>query len=458
MNDEILVVDDEPDIRSLISLTLEDEGFLTIQAANAQDARSIIASRPPSCVILDIWMRDSDMDGIDILKWVQELYPEVPVLMISGHGNIETAVQALKFGAHDFIEKPFKTERLLLTVKRALQQRRLARENAELRASSGRTSPQRLIGQSSVMKQLQQAIERVAPTASRVLITGTSGSGKELVARLIHEQSERQDGPFIVANCARLNTTQAAMELFGSEGLQSGRRVIGLFEQAHRGTLYFDEICDLPADIQSQLVRTVTEQTFRRVGGNTEVTTDVRIISASSRDLKAAISENRLREDLYYRLGVISLVVPALSSRREDIGALARYFVSEFAKQLGTSPIKLGEDLLNAMRAYDWPGSVRQLRNVIETLMIIADKSSDEPLSVDSLPKEVIAGAGQNVNAVLDQSLSLPLREAREAFEREYMRSQLEKFEGNVSQMAKFVGMERSALHRKLKTLGLQAP
>ena len=458
MNDEILVVDDEPDIRSLISLTLEDEGFLTIQAANAQDARSIIASRPPSCVILDIWMRDSDMDGIDILKWFQELYPEVPVLVISGHGNIETAVQALKFGAHDFIEKPFKTERLLLTVKRALQQRRLARENAELRASSGRTSPQRLIGQSSLMKQLQQAIERVAPTASRVLIRGTSGSGKELVARLIHEQSERQDGPFIVANCARLNTTQAAMELFGSEGLQSGRRVIGLFEQAHRGTLYFDEISDLTADIQSQLVRTVTEQTFRRVGGNTEVTTDVRIISASSRDLQAAISENRLREDLYYRLGVISLVVPALSSRREDIGALARYFVSEFAKQLGTSPIKLGEDLLNAMRAYDWPGSVRQLRNVIETLMIIADKSSDVPLSADSLPKEVIAGAGQNVNAVLDQSLSLPLREAREAFEREYMRSQLEKFEGNVSQMAKFVGMERSALHRKLKTLGLQAP
>ena len=458
MNDEILVVDDEPDIRSLISLTLEDEGFLTIQAANAQDARSIIASRPPSCVILDIWMRDSDMDGIDILKWVQEFYPEVPVLMISGHGNIETAVQALKFGAHDFIEKPFKTERLLLTVKRALQQRRLARENAELRASSGRTSPQRLIGQSSVMKQLQQAIERVAPTASRVLITGTSGSGKELVARLIHEQSERQDGPFIVANCARLNTTQAAMELFGSEGLQSGRRVIGLFEQAHRGTLYFDEICDLPADIQSQLVRTVAEQTFRRVGGSTEVTTDVRIISASSRDLQVAISEHRLREDLYYRLGVISLAVPALSSRREDIGALARYFVSEFAKQLGTSPIKLGEDLLNAMRAYDWPGSVRQLRNVIETLMIIADKSSDEPLNADSLPKEVISGASQDLNAVLEQSLSLPLRDAREAFEREYMRSQLDKFEGNVSQMAKFVGMERSALHRKLKTLGLQAP
>ena len=457
MNDEILIVDDEPDIRSLISLTLEDEGFLTVQAANAQDARSIISSRPPSCIILDIWMRDSDMDGIDILKWVQELYPEVPVLMISGHGNIETAVQALKFGAHDFIEKPFKTERLLLTVRRALQQRRLTRENAELRARGGHTLPQRLIGQSSVVKQLQQAIERVAPTASRVLITGTSGSGKEFVARLIHEQSNRQDGPFIVASCARLNTTQAARELFGSEGLQSGRRVIGLFEQAHRGTLYFDEICDLPEEIQSQLVRAVAEQTFRRVDGNTEVTTDVRIISASSHDLQAAISEHRLREDLFYRLGVISLVVPSLSSRREDIGALARYFVSEFAEQLGSSPVKLGEDLLNTMRAYNWPGSVRQLRNVIETLMIIADKSSDEPLSADALPKELVSGSGQDMNAVLEQSLSLSLRDAREAFEREYMRSQLDKFGGNISQMAKFVGMERSALHRKLKALGLQA-
>ena len=456
MNEEILIVDAEPDIRSLISLTLEDEGFLTVQAANAQNARSIISSRPPSCIILDIWMRESDMDGIEILKWVQNLYPEVPVLMISGHGNIETAVQALKFGAHDFIEKPFKTERLLLTVRRALQQRRLARENAELKTRGSRAAPQKLIGQSSAIKQLQQAIERVASTASRILITGAVGSGKELVARLIHEQSERRNGPFIVASCARLNTTQAGRDLFGSEGLQSGRRVIGLFEQAHRGTLYFDEICDLPADIQSQLVRAVAGQTFRRVGGNTEVTTDVRIISASSQNLQEAIDDKNLREDLYYRLGVISLVVPALSSRREDIGALARHFVSEFSEQLGSPPLKLGEDLLNAMRAYDWPGSVRQLRNVIETLMIIADKSSDKPLGADALPREVMSGAGQEVNAVLEQSLSLPLREARMAFEREYMRSQLEKFEGNVSHMAKFVGMERSALHRKLKTLGLQ--
>ncbi|HCD63226.1 MAG: sigma-54-dependent transcriptional regulator [Candidatus Puniceispirillaceae bacterium] len=457
MNEEILVVDDEPDIRSLISLTLEDEGFVTVQAANAQEARSVISSRPPSCIILDIWMRDSDMDGIDILKWVQDLYPEVPVLMISGHGTIETAVQALRFGAHDFIEKPFKTERLLLTVRRALQQSRLSRENAELKARTGQAGPRDLIGQSSAVKQLQQAIDRVAPTASRVLITGPSGSGKEMAARLIHDRSDRREGPFIVASCARLNTAHADRDLFGSEGLQSGRRVIGLFEQAHRGTLYFDEVCELPAAIQSRLVRTVAEQNFRRVGGNTEVSTDVRVISASSQDLQAAIADDVLREDLYYRLGVISLSVAPLSSRREDIGALARHFVSEFADQLGCPPVKLGEDLLNAMRAYRWPGSVRQLRNVIETLMILADKSSDEPLGVQALPQEILSGSEQEVRSVLEKSLSLPLREAREEFEREYMRLQLDKFGGNISQMAKFVGMERSALHRKLKSLGLQA-
>ena len=345
-------------------------------------------------------MRDSDMDGIDILKWVQDLYPEVPVLMISGHGTIETAVQALRFGAHDFIEKPFKTERLLLTVRRALQQSRLSRENAELKARTGQAGPRDLIGQSSAVKQLQQAIDRVAPTASRVLITGPSGSGKEMAAGLIHDRSDRREGPFIVASCARLNTAHADRDLFGSEGLQSGRRVIGLFEQAHRGTLYFDEVCELPAAIQSRLVRTVAEQNFRRVGGNTEVSTDVRVISASSQDLQAAIADDVLREDLYYRLGVISLSVAPLSSRREDIGALARHFVSEFADQLGCPPVKLGEDLLNAMRAYRWPGSVRQLRNVIETLMILADKSSDEPLGVQALPQEILSGSEQEVRSV----------------------------------------------------------
>jgi two-component system nitrogen regulation response regulator NtrX len=455
MNEEILVVDDEPDIRSLISLTLEDEGFLTVQAANAEEARAVITSRPPSCIILDIWMRDSDMDGLEVLSWCQNLYPEVPILMISGHGNVETAVQAIQKGAHDFIEKPFKAERLLLTVRRALQQSRLARENAELRALSGASKQVQLVGQSAQIKQLRTTIEKVAGTASRILLTGPTGSGKEVVARAIHAQSERKDGPFVVAHCARIGAENADTELFGSELLTSGRRIVGLFEQAHRGTLYFDELCDLPLETQSRLVRAVAEQTFRRVGGTDQVTTDVRIISASSRDLATAIEDGTLKEDLYYRLGVISMSVPGLVERREDIGLLAQYFVEESAAKLGRTPVKLGDDLLNAMRSYDWPGSVRQLRNVVETILILNEKPAQGVVGLDALPAELLSAPVEGASQVLQQSLSLPLREARELFEREYMASQLQKFEGNISQMAKFIGMERSALHRKLKSLGV---
>ena len=456
MNAEILIVDDEKDIRSLIAFTLEDEGFTTVQAANAAEARDIISSRPPSCIILDIWMRDSDMDGLEVLSWCHDFYPVVPVLMISGHGTIETAVQAIQKGAHDFIEKPFKAERLLLTVKRALQQSRLTRENALLRARAGTKVLSAMIGQSSSIRQLQTSLERVAPTSSRVLITGPSGSGKETAARVVHQNSNRADGPFIVAHCARLTDTNADSALFGSEGGRTNRRVIGLFEQAHKGTLYFDEICDLPLDTQSKLIRAVTEQHFRRVGGSHPVTTDVRVISASSHNLSEAMAASHLREDLYYRLGVVSVAVPPLSARREDIAVLARHFVSEFAVLLGCSPAKLGEDLLNAMRSYSWPGSVRQLRNVIETIMIMSDKSDDEPLGVDALPREITSADNDDVS-LLHRNLSLPLREARESFEIEYMRAQLERFDGNISHMAKFIGMERSALHRKLKTLGLTA-
>ena len=458
MNEEILVVDDEPDIRSLISLTLEDEGFLTVQAANAEEARAVITSRPPSCIILDIWMRDSDMDGLEVLSWCQNLYPEVPILMISGHGNVETAVQAIQKGAHDFIEKPFKAERLLLTVRRALQQSRLARENAELRALSGASKQVQLVGQSAQIKQLRTTVEKVAGTASRILITGPTGSGKEVVARAIHAQSERKDGPFVVAHCARIGAENADTELFGSELLASGRRIVGLFEQAHRGTLYFDELCDLPMETQSRLVRAVAEQTFRRVGGTDQVTTDVRIISASSQDLAAAIEGGTLKEDLYYRLGVISMTVPSLIERREDIGLLAQHFVEESAATLGRPPVKLGDDLLNAMRSYDWPGSVRQLRNIIEAILILNEKPAQGVVGLDALPAELLSAPVDDANHVLQQSLSLPLREARELFEREYMTSQLQKFEGNISQMAKFIGMERSALHRKLKSLKVDTP
>ena len=455
MNAEVLIVDDERDIRSLIAFTLEDEGFTTVQAANAAEARDVISSRPPSCIILDIWMRDSDMDGLEVLSWCNDFYPEVPILMISGHGTIETAVQAIQRGAHDFIEKPFKAERLLLTVKRALQQSRLARENAVLRAKTGSDNVPALVGQSSGIRQLQAALERVAATSSRVLITGPSGSGKELAARVLHQNSDRADGPFIVAHCARLSDNNADMALFGSEGGRTNRRVIGLFEQAHKGTLYFDEICDLPLDTQSKLIRAVTEQHFRRVGGSHPVTTDVRVVSASSHDLASAIAAQTLREDLYYRLGVVSVSVPPLSARREDITPLARHFVTEFAGLLGCPPVKLGDDLLNAMRSYGWPGSVRQLRNVIETIMIMSDKTENEPLGVDALPREITADESDVDTNLLHRNLSLPLREARESFEIEYMRAQLERFDGNISHMAKFIGMERSALHRKLKSLGL---
>ena len=456
MNEEILVVDDEPDIRSLISLTLEDEGFLTVQAANAAEARAVITSRPPSCIILDIWMRDSDMDGLEVLSWCQNLYPEVPILMISGHGNVETAVQAIQKGAHDFIEKPFKAERLLLTVRRALQQSRLARENAELREKTDGPEKVELIGQSAQVKQLRATIEKVAPTSSRILITGPTGSGKEVLARLIHAHSDRKGGPFIVAHCARIVAENADTELFGSEMLATGRRIVGLFEQAHRGTLYFDELCDLPLDTQSRLVRAVAEQTFRRVGGTDQVTTDVRIISASSEDLVGAIEAGELKEDLYYRLGVISMSVPGLAMRREDISLLAQYFVEDSARRLGRPPVKLGDDLLNAMRSYDWPGSVRQLRNVIETILILNEKPEQGVVTLDALPAELLSSPVEGANQILQQSLSLPLREARELFEREYMVSQLQKFEGNISQMAKFIGMERSALHRKLKALKVE--
>ena len=456
MSEEILIVDDEPDIRSLLSLTLEDEGFSSAQAANAQEARDIVSKKLPSCAILDIWMRDSDMDGLELLNWCKEIYPDMPILMISGHGTISTAVEAIRNGAYDFVEKPFKAERLLLTVKRALQAKKLEVENQLLRNRTAIQKRPDLIGNSAKIKQLKNDVEKIAPTASRVLIQGRPGSGKETVARLIHEKSSRSEHPFVVVSCSRLSGEKADAELFGSEIFQYGRRIVGLLEQAHLGTIYFDEICDLSQAMQARILRAVTEQRFRRVGGSAEIVSDVRIISATNNNPIEMIKKGRLREDLYYRLAVVNVLVPELSQRREDIPLLAKYFVQQQAELLGKRPVKLGDDLLNALRSLAWPGSVRQLKNIIETIMILSSDENDEPISVSALPELAQNQTLKTERQDLSESfLSSPLREAREKFERIYFLSQLERFDGNISQMARFVEMERSALHRKLKSIGV---
>jgi two-component system nitrogen regulation response regulator NtrX len=455
MATNILIVDDERDIRSLISMTLEDEGYATKQAAGAAEARNLLLSEPPKLAILDIWMRESDMDGLELLEWSKSIYPDLPILMISGHGTIETAVQAIRNGAYDFIEKPFKEERLLMMVARALESAKLTRENTELKARMIDGAAPELIGKSPVMRGIRQSIDKIAPTASRVLVNGPSGSGKELAARCIHNKSDRKDERFVVANCARLASERVDAELFGSESLQSHRRVVGLFEQAHKGTLYFDEICDLPLETQGKIVRAVNEQRFRRVGGNTEVVVDVRVISASSRDLAAEISAGRLREDLYYRLGVVPLAMPPLVQRREDIPLLAKHFTALVAKRLGVLPFKLSDEVLAAMQGYGWPGNVRQIHNVIETMLILAPADRNEPIDLDLLPAEIHNVVRSGDESEMDTLMGLPLRGAREEFERAYLVTQLHRFDGNVSRVATFIGMERSALHRKLKALNI---
>ena len=456
MSGDILIVDDEKDIRSLVSMTLEDEGFVTVAASNAKEARELLVTRPPSCVILDIWMRDSDMDGLELLSWCRSLYPDLPVVMISGHGTIETAVQALRVGAYDFIEKPFKAERLMLTVNRAIQTAKLERENRELKTRNHDVSQLELIGQSSAMRHVKTSIDKLSTSSSRVLIQGAAGGGKELVARKIHENSERGMHKFVVANCAKLTAEKAELELFGSESIQDGRRVVGLFEQAHLGTLYFDEICDLPVNTQAKLVRAVAEQKFKRVGGAGEVQVNVRIISASSQNLTEAIEMGKLREDLYYRLAVVSLGIPSLSERREDIPLLAKYFMKLSAASLGRKPLKLGDDVLNAFRAYHWPGSVRQMRNVIDSMLILSGEKDDEMLTMSDLPAEMLSGDIMPTHDLSQDIYALPLREARDAFEVKYLTEQLSRFDGNISKVAKMIGMERSALHRKIKSLNIQ--
>ncbi len=458
MAHDVLIVDDEADIRLVISGILSDEGYATREAGDDVTALAEIQARRPSLVILDIWLEGSRFDGLKILEILQREHPSVPVLMISGHGSIQTAVSAIKMGAYDFIEKPFKADRLILLVQRAIEAARLKAENEELRFRAG--GEMELLGASAVMNQLRQAIERAAPTGSRVLITGPAGAGKEVVARLLHDRSRRRDAPFVVLNCATLRPDHFEIELFGTESGDSegGPRRVGTFERAHGGTLLLDEVTDMPLETQGKIVRVLQEQTFERVGGKTRVEVDVRVIATSNRDLHEAFADGRFREDLYYRLNVVPVRVPPLTQRREDIPVLARHFMLRSAELAGIPARAIGEDAMAALQAYSWPGNVRQLRNVIDWLLIMVPGDPREPIDAEVLPPEIGSVAPPSPQSDgKGEIMGLPLREARELFERQYLMAQVSRFGGNVSRTAAFVGMERSALHRKLKSLGVQA-
>jgi len=457
MAHDILIVDDQDDIRILAAGILEDEGHQTRGASNREDALQSIVSRRPSLVLLDIWLNDP-LEGIEILKIICAEHPTVPVVMMSGHGDIETAVSAINIGAFDFIEKPFTSDRLVLLVNRAIENSTLKRENAELKRRVGGETD--LIGESSVIIHLRQSVKRVASANSRVLIAGPAGSGKDVVARLLHKNSARADGPFVSINCATLNPSNFESGLFGLESSNDGihPREIGTFEQAHNGTLFLDEVADMPIETQGKIIRVLQEQSFQRVGGATLIDVDVRVIAASSKDLTEEMQSGRFREDLYYRLSVVPIKIPPLCDYREDIPKLVIYFMNQMAEASGRIPRVFSREAIAKLQVYTWPGNVRELRNVIERILIMAPGEKNDPISADMIPTEL-----NNIDVQTELAFdstkyaALQLREAREIFERNYLEAQVSRFGGNISKTAIFIGMERSALHRKLKSLGFQS-
>src|ERR1700704_5084203 len=452
MASDILIVDDEADIRELVAGILQDEGYNTRTARDSDDAITSIRARRPNLVFLDIWLQGSRLDGLQLLDSLKGEHPDLPVVMISGHGNIETAVAAIKQGAYDFIEKPFKADRLVLVADRALETSRLKREVKELK----QLAPM-LIGHSTAVNQLRQTIEKVSPTNSRILIVGPPGAGKELSARTIHAQSARAGGPFVVINAAAITPERMEIELFGveqSNGAQA--RKVGALEEAHGGTLFIDEIGDMPRETQNRILRVLVDQTFQRVGGSTKVVVDVRVVSSTSRNIEADIAAGRFREDLYHRLSVVPFRVPALSERRDDIPVLIDHFMDQISQATGLPKRQIGEDAMAVLQSHDWPGNVRQLRTHVERLMILAGGAPEAVINASMLPQDV-GSMGPRIPAGNGAAhlMGMPLRDAREAFEREYLKAQISRFGGNISRTAEFVGMERSALHRKLKALGM---
>lgn len=448
---DVLIVDDEADIRELVAGVLSDDGYETRTAATADEALMAFDERLPSLVLLDVWLRGSSMDGLELLKQMKARDTNVPMIVFSGHGNIDTAVAAISSGAVDFLEKPFEAEKLLHLVARATETQRLRAENASLRALVGQA--EELTGSSASINAVRATLKKVAGTGSRLLITGPAGVGKEVAARLLHSWSARTDAPFVSVSSARLSPDRFEEELFGVE--ENGQLInAGMLERAHGGTLFLDEVADMPWTTQGKILRVLTDQSFTRVGGNRPVRVDVRFVSATARDLGQEIAAGRFREDLFYRLNVVPVAIPPLSERREDIPLLAQHYAARFAVEHRVPAPAISDDALASLQACDWPGNVRQLRNVIERTIILAPADRLQQIELDMLPPEINGDAGYNGSAV-SSLMGAPLREAREAFEREYLQVQIRRFSGNISKTASFVGMERSALHRKLKLLGI---
>jgi len=447
---DILIVDDERDIRELVSDILEDEGYSTRLAGNSDECMAAINSEPPGLLILDIWLKDSRMDGIDILKAVKRDNPDVPVVIISGHGNIEIAVAAIKQGAYDFIEKPFNIDQLMVVIRRAMETSRLRRENASLKRKEVTNAD--MIGKSASFRAMQSQLDKVTKSNGRVMLSGPAGSGKEIAARYIHAHSNRANAPFVTVNCAGIEPERVEEVLFGRESSERGIES-GLLEEAHGGVIYFDEVADMPMGTQSKILRVLVDQQFQRVGGTDKVRVDLRVISSTNRDLEAEITADRFREELYHRLNVVPIAVPSLEERREDIPVLAQHFIEMCNESQGLAAREISEEAVALLQTMTWPGNVRQLKNLIERVLILGDGSG--PIEAKELPADE-EKADETGRVVLSGALAtLPLREAREAFEREYLLTQINRVGGNISRTASFVGMERSALHRKLKSLGV---
>jgi two-component system nitrogen regulation response regulator NtrX len=449
---KILIVDDESDIRELVSDILSDEGYETITAVNAKTAIDAVKAQDLQLVVLDIWLEGSEFDGIGVLKIIKQLKPNLPVIMISGHGNVETAVETIKHGAYDFIEKPFKAEKIIILAERAIEVEKLSRENSQLKAQQQINST--LDGKSRAIQNVLDAAKVLANAHSRVLITGESGSGKEVLARMIHKQSSRKDKQFVTLYANSLSEGEFESELFGIDDGKNYR--VGLLERADKGVLFIDEVSEMPKSVQAKFLKFLQENTFYKVGNNNPLTSDIRIIAASTKNLEKEVENGRLSKSLFYRLNVASIRIPSLRERSEDVKVLTNVFLTQLSKNLGLQKVEISEEALAFLEMYHWPGNVRQLRNLIEWLMLI-NKDPKKKVEVGDLPVEIRGGASESSsNTIANDIITKPLKVARDMFEKEYLEAQLSRFSGNISKTAEYIGMERTALHRKIKSLGIE--